>query len=136
MPRIMGIDYGLKRTGIAVTDTLQIAVHPYKTVPTSEFLEEITNYLSREDVEKIVFGKPTHADGTNTYLVPHIEKAIQQISQINSNLKFDFQDETSTSVEAQRILIDMGVKKKKRRDKTKLDLISAVLILQKYLKHI
>jgi len=135
MARIIGIDYGTKRTGIAVTDELQIAVHPLKTVNTYKLLTELTEYLSQESVEKIVFGQPFHADGSETYLSSHIKSFSQKIKELYPNILVDFQDESFTSVEAKEILLKMGVKKKARREKERVDLMSAVLILQKYLKH-
>lgn len=135
MPRIIGIDYGMKRTGIAITDELQIAVHPYKTVASKDLIEVLLNYLEQEEVELIVFGFPTHTDGTPTYLTEKINKICLELKK-KTTIDIKFQDESYTSVEAKEIMIQGGMKKKKRRDKSMVDLISAVLILQRYLKHI
>ncbi len=135
MPRIIGIDYGMKRTGIAITDELQIAVHPHKTIASVDLLEFLLNYLAEEEVELIVFGYPTHADGTPTYLTEKINQICLELKK-KSTIDIEFQDESYTSVEAKEIMIQGGMKKKKRRDKSMVDLISAVLILQRYLKHI
>ena len=136
MARIIGIDYGSKRTGLSVTDPDQIIVSPLKTVNTNSFLNFLDQYLQDEAVEKLVFGYPTHKDGTPTYVVDEIQLLIKKIKEKHPNLQFDFQDENFTSAEAMQILIRSGVPKKKRKDKERLDRLSAVLILQRYLKHI
>ena len=135
MGRILGIDYGQKRCGVAATDSLQIAVHPVSAVPASELLSFLSEYLMKEDVEKIVFGRPTHADGQPTKLNVQIDKFIFDFSKKHQEIEIAFQDESYTSVEASRILSQTN-KKKIRKDKSKLDILSAVLILQRYLKHI
>lgn len=136
MARIMGIDYGAKRTGISVTDSLQIAVHPYKTVPTATLFSTLENYFAEEVVEKVVFGYPTHADGTDTYLVKEIKKFAERLQKKFTELEIDFQDESYSSSDAKEIILKSGINKKGRRDKSKVDLVSAVIILQRYLKHI
>ena len=136
MARILGIDYGSKRTGISVTDPDQIIVSPLKTVNTSSLLNFLKIYLSEEEVEKMVFGYPTHKDGNPTYVVEEIMKFKEKLTKLYPDMEFDFQDENFTSVEAQEIILKSGLTKKQRRDKSRLDKISAVLILQRYLKHI
>lgn len=136
MARILGIDYGSKRTGISVTDPDQIIVSPLKTVNTSSLLNFLKIYLSEEEVEKMVFGYPTHKDGNPTYVVEEIMKFKEKLVKLYPDMEFDFQDENFTSVEAQEIILKSGLTKKQRRDKSRLDKISAVLILQRYLKHI
>ena len=136
MARILGIDYGSKRTGISVTDPDQIIVSPLKTVNTSSLLNFLKIYLSEEEVEKTVFGYPTHKDGNPTYVVEEIMKFKEKLVKLYPDMEFDFQDENFTSVEAQEIILKSGLTKKQRRDKSRLDKISAVLILQRYLKHI
>lgn len=136
MGRIIGVDFGLKRVGLSVTDPLQIIVSPLFTVSNEKFHEYLDEYLHKESVEKIVFGKPQHSDGNDTYLVPLIEAAVKKISSKYPDIIIDYQDEYNSSNEAKKILIETGVRKKKRRDKTLIDKISAVLILQKYLNHI
>lgn len=136
MGRIIGVDFGLKRVGLSTTDPLQIVVSPLFTVPNEKFHDVLDEYLQKESVEKIVFGKPQHADGNDTYLVPLIEAAVKKISSKYPEIIIDYQDEYNSSNEAKKILVEAGVKKKKRRDKALIDKISAVLILQKYLNHI
>lgn len=136
MARIMGIDYGGKRTGISVTDSLQIAVHPYKTVLTSELFSIIKNYFKEEEVELVVFGHPKHADGNDTYLMTEIKTFAERLKKEFPDLKVDYQDEAYSSSDAKEIILKSGVNKKARRNKSKVDLISAILILQRYLNHI
>lgn len=136
MTRIIGIDYGAKRTGISATDELQIAVFPFKTVPTIELLDTLKKYLTEENVSKIVFGLPKHSDGTPTFLVAEIKNKANTIKQLFPEIIIDYQDESFSSADALDIMIQSGMKKKKRKDKANVDLISAVIILQRYLKHI
>ena len=136
MARIMGLDYGGKRTGIAVTDSLQIAVHPYKTVLTVDLFSTLENYFAEEEVEMVVFGHPKHADGNDTYLVKEIKSFAERLNKKFPDIKLDYQDEAYSSTDAKEIILKSGVNKKARRDKSKVDLISAVIILQRYLNHI
>lgn len=132
----MGIDYGTRKTGISATDPLQIIVNGLETVPTDKLQDFLTDYLTREEVDKIVFGLPRHADGNPTYLTPIVENFAKKIKSQFPEIEIDFQDESFTSKQAKEILLQSGANKKKRRDKTQVDKISAVLILQSYLKHI
>ncbi|MFT4533891.1 MAG: putative Holliday junction resolvase [Saprospiraceae bacterium] len=136
MARILGIDYGTKKCGVSATDAMQIIVSSVGTIPTSELFLYLKNYTEGEEVEKIVFGKPTHKDGASTYLQEHIDVFVKHLSKEIPNVIIDYQDERMTSVEAKNIILLSGIKKSKRRDKTLVDKISAVLILQKYLGHI
>ncbi len=136
MPRILGIDYGIKKCGIAVSDPLQIIVSPLKTVKTSSMMSFLKIYLSEEEVEKVVFGLPTHADGNPTYLVAEIESFAKKLLDTHPELVLAYQNENYTSAQAQQIILTSGLTKKQRQDKSRLDKISAVLILQRYLKHI
>jgi putative Holliday junction resolvase len=136
MSRIIGIDYGTKRCGISVTDPLQLIVTGLVTVDTDLLLSYLEGYVQNNPVEKIVFGLPTHADGTFTYLKTDIDRFITELKKKLPEMEFDFQAEYFTSVEAKQIIFQSGIKKKKRRDKALVDKVSAVLILQRYLKHI
>ncbi len=136
MARILSIDYGRKRCGIAATDPLQIIVTAIDTVATQVLFDYLVKYMSEEVVEKIVFGKPTHADGNETFLMDDIRLFIKKLLKKYPNMETDFQDESFTSVEAKHIIRLSGAKKKKRKDKALIDKISAVIILQKYLNHI
>lgn len=136
MARILGIDYGLKRTGLSVTDPLQIIVTGLDYVGTDDLMDYLKEYMSKENVEKIVMGWPTHADGNPTYLAKHIEKFEAQLRKLYPSLTLDRMDESFSSAEAKTILIKSGVSRKKRAIKGNVDKLSAVIILQKYLKHI
>ena len=136
MSRIIGLDYGMKRTGISVTDILQIIVNPLEVVETKNLFDFLLNYIKTEDVEKLVIGEAKQADGTPTYIEKHIQKLIENIKQNFPDLCIDRQDESFTSFQAKGLLVQMGMKKKKRQDKAMLDKVSSVLILQRYLNHI
>ena len=136
MARILGIDYGKKRTGIAVTDPLQIIVSGLDTVETKQLIPYLKEYIQSEEVDKIVFGLPTHADGNYTYLKEDIDKTTAEVQKLFPQLSVQFQDEYLTSVEAKRAILQSGAKKKKRRDKQLVDKVSAILILQRFLGHI
>ncbi len=136
MARIMGIDFGLKRSGISVTDSLQLIVNGLDTVETKYLLTYLTDYFLKEPVEKIVFGLPIHKDGNFTYLKKDIDLMADQLAKTYPSLAIDFIDESYTSVESKAIILQSGAKKKKRQDKALVDKISAILILQKYLGHI
>jgi len=136
MARILGIDYGIKKCGVSTTDTLQIIVTALGTYATSDLYDFLKIYIEEEEVEKIVFGKPTHKDGTSTYLQEHIDQFIQRVKKLAPSVEIDLQDERMTSIEAKSIILQSGIRKSKRRDKTLVDKISAVLILQKYLGHL
>ena len=131
----MGIDYGTKRVGIAVTDPLQIIVNGLDTVPTPEIFDYLTNYIEQEDVECIVVGEPMHMDGTPAQIAHLIVGFKRKLKELFPDIKIDSQDERFTSREAKEIILKSGTKKKKRRDKSLVDKISAVLILQDYLGH-
>ncbi|MBT8191408.1 MAG: Holliday junction resolvase RuvX [Saprospiraceae bacterium] len=136
MGRILSIDYGIKKCGLAVTDPLQIIVNPLKTIKTSSLLSFLNQYWTEEKVDKIVFGMPTHFDGNPTYLVEEIHRFADEIKTLKPELPIDFQNENFSSQQAREIILKSGLTKKQRQDKSRLDKISAVIILQRYLKHI
>lgn len=133
--RILGIDYGTKRTGLAHTDPLQISVHALDAIDTQELKSYLQNYLLEEEVSKIVIGFPRHKDGTETKLAEDIRGLKNWIEKKNKSIQVVFHDEDYTSMEAKQILIRSGISKKKRTNKYLVDKVSAVLILQDYLKH-
>ena len=136
MGRILGIDFGEKRTGLAATDPLGIAVHAIGTFPTTDIPEFITVYLQSEEVDCIVVGDPRADNMGNPKFLNLYEEFIQNLNHLFPEMKIHFQDEHFTSQRAREV-IRMTVKsKKKRRDKSIVDKISAVLILQDYLNHI
>jgi putative Holliday junction resolvase len=136
MARILCIDYGSKRCGIAATDPFQIIVSAIGTVDTSALMEYLGMYLSTEKVEKLVIGLPVHKDGNFTQLKPEIDQFVHRFRQKFEGIDIDFADEQFSSVHAKQIILDIGIKKEKRKDKALVDKISAVVILQRYLKHI
>ncbi len=130
----MGIDYGQKRTGIAVSDPLQIFPRPLDTVDTPKLMDYIKKYCTEEEVEAFVIGLPTHKDGNDTLLTPIIRTFAENIQKIFPEAKVVLQDEQFTSVEAKRAIMASGAKKKERQDKALVDRISAVIILQEYME--
>ncbi len=134
MARILGIDYGTKKIGIAVTDPLQIIASPLDTVPTLSIFEFLENYLSQEDVEAMVVGEPMHIDGNPTAIEPQIIGFIRKIQKKYPDLNIYRQDERYSTVDAKQAILDSGAKKKKRRDKNLVDRVSAALILQAFME--
>lgn len=136
MGRILGIDYGQKRTGLAVTDPLQIIVSPLDHVETDQLQEFLEEYFENEQVEELVIGYPVHKDGSKTYLCGEIDEFLVALLKNNEQLKITKTDESFSSMEGGRLLAQAVTKKKKRREKGKLDMYSAVIILRRYLGHI
>ena len=135
MSRIIGLDFGKKKCGVAATDSLQLIVSPVGTIETKDIYRFFDEYMEHEDVEKVVIGLPKHKDGNFTYLKEDIDLFVNKMQKKYPDLKFDFEDEGFTSQEAKRIIFESGIRKSKRKDKTLVDKISAVLILQRYLGH-
>ncbi len=129
----MGIDYGRKRTGIAVTDPLKLISSALETVETKELYNFIEKYLESEQVELFVIGEPLHADGTPPAHHTEIIQLSKALQKKYPHIDVVLHDERYTSVEAKEIIIKSGVKKKKRRDKSLIDKIAAALILEDYM---
>lgn len=136
MPRILSIDYGTKKTGIAVTDPLQIIVNGLDTVLTKDLEDFLLRYTKEEEVEEIIIGYPTHPDGNPAQLASQIDTLAERLKKKFPDIKILLHDERYTSKEAKRIISKSGLPQKKRRNKALVDKISAVLILQDYLSHI
>ena len=132
MPRILALDYGLKRTGVATTDPLQLIVTPLETVETTNLESYLKTYFSKEEVEKVVLGLPLDVDGNPTDSTHAVEKFKKQFEKLFS-IPIVLQDEYNTSKMASRSMIDGGFKKKHRQKKGNLDMLSAVHILKRYL---
>lgn len=133
--RILSIDYGKKRTGIAVTDPLQIIANGLATVSTSELYTFVENYIRTEQVERIVIGKPTQPNGLPSENMVRVENFYNRWKKAHPETPIEYYDERFTSVLAHQAIIDMGVKKKTRKEnKGLVDEISATIILQDYLK--
>jgi putative Holliday junction resolvase len=133
MPRLLAIDYGTKRVGLAVTDPLQIIASSLGTVHSKDVIKYLKDYTAKEEVGSFVVGKPTRHNGDDTDATPHIEKFISLLSKTFPNIKIERADERFTSVIARRSLTEMGLKKKDRENKENVDQVSAVLILQTYM---
>ena len=133
MARIMAIDYGKKRTGIAVTDPLQIIATGLTTLDSHELIPFLKNYFINEDVELIVIGMPVNWDESDTHGTAPAKKAIERINKAFPNIKVKIVDERFTSKMAKVAMLDMGMKKKDRQVKGNVDLIAATIILQEYM---
>ena len=135
MGRILAIDYGRKRTGIAVTDTLQMIAGGLTTVPSGELVGWLTNYVSKEPVERLVVGLPKQMNNEPSENMKYVEAFVAQLKKALPDIPVEYYDERFTSVMAHRAMIDGGLKKKKRQDKGLVDEISAVIILQSYMEN-
>lgn len=135
LSRIVGIDYGTKRSGIAATDILQIAVHGVDTVPTGTLWDWLEAYIKKEEVEKIVIGHPTHADGNAVSFMNQIIGLERKIKKTYPHIVVVLHDEAFSSVRAKQVILASGVGQKKRKDKSLVDKVAAILILQDYLRH-
>lgn len=134
MPRILAIDYGTKRCGLAATDPLQIIASALAAVETTKLDAWLKQYVSTEQVETIVVGKPMRLDGSETHSSKAVANFVALLRNTYPAIPVVEVDERFTSAIAQRTMIDMGMKKKDRQNKTHIDQISAVLILQTYLQ--
>ena len=133
MGRILAIDYGLKRTGVAVSDPLRIIAGGLETVPTAQLRAWLKSYMSTNQVDIIVVGKPSQMDGTPSQSWAAIEPFVESLKSDYPECKIALHDERFTSVLAHRAMIDGGMKKMARRDKAVVDKISATIILQSYM---
>jgi putative Holliday junction resolvase len=133
MGRILAIDYGLKRTGIAVTDPLQIIATALDTVPTTELIGYLEKYFSKEEVDLVVIGLPKNLNNQDTDSTPFVRKFIKTFENKFHNRKIITHDERFTSQIAQQAMISGGMSKKNRRNKGSVDQIAAVIILQSFL---
>ncbi len=136
MKRILAIDYGTKRTGIAVTDPLQLFAQGLTTVDTKELFPFLKTYFKDEAVEKIVVGYPLGLDGEITVHQQRVDAFILELNKKFPSLPVEKEDERYTSKMAMQTLIQSGVKRMKRRNKALIDEVSATIILQSYLGNI
>lgn len=134
MPRILCIDYGLKRTGIAVTDPLQIIATGLTTLHSKELIPFLKNYFEKEPVELIIIGWPTNWDDSATHATPLVEKCIKELQKNFPAIPLKKVDERYTSKMAKDAMLEMGMKKKDRRNKALVDEIAATIMLQEYLR--
>ncbi|MCU0386629.1 MAG: Holliday junction resolvase RuvX [Flavihumibacter sp.] len=136
MPRIMAIDYGGKRTGIAVTDPLQIIATGLTTIESKELIPFLKKYLAAEQVERIIIGDPRNWDDSETHATPLVAAAIKEIQKNFPQLPIEKVDERYTSVMAKQTLLQSGLKKKARQNKALVDEIAATILLQEWLGRI
>ena len=134
MARILSIDYGKKRTGLAVTDPLQIIAGGLATVSTSELFDYLTQYVSRESVERIVIGEPRQPNGQPSENLARVQQFVNRWRKQRPDIPVEYYDERFTSVLAHQAMLDAGLKKKVRQDKALVDEISATIILEDYLR--
>ena len=136
MARILALDVGGKRTGIAVTDPLQIIASGLTTIEASQLIPFLNDYLQREPVERFVIGWPTNWDDSPTHGTPIVERAIVALQKNFPDIPVYKMDERYTSKMAKDAMLEMGLKKKVRRDKKIVDEIAATILLQEYLRSI
>ena len=134
MPRILAIDYGLKRTGLAVTDPLQIIATGLITIESPKLISFLKDYFSKEQVELILIGEPKNMDDTDTHATQLVRKCIEELKKNFPGIPIQKVDERFTSKMASRAMIEMGMKKKQRRNKALVDEIAATILLQEYLR--
>lgn len=134
MARIIALDYGLKRTGIAVTDPLQIIATGLTTIESSTMIPFLKDYMTKEEVELIIIGMPKNWDESDTHGTAPAKKAVALLKKQFPNIPLKEVDERYTSKMAKDAMLQMGLKKKDRRDKKLVDEIAATIILQEYLQ--
>ncbi len=134
MARILSIDYGKKRTGLAVTDPLQIIAGGLATVSTSELFEWLQSYLAKEQVERIIIGEPRQPNGQPSENMARVQQFVNRWRKAVPDVPIEYFDERFTSVLAHQAMLDGGLKKKARQDKALVDEISATIILEDYLR--
>lgn len=133
MARILSIDYGKKRTGLAVTDPLQIVPGGLATVATAELFDYLTAYVAREPVERIVIGEPRQTNGRPSENLPRVQQFVARWRKAMPSIPIEYYDERFTSVLAHKAMIAGGLRKMARRDKAIVDEISATIILEDYM---
>lgn len=133
MARILAIDYGIKRTGIAVTDELQIIASGLTTIPSETAITFLKDYFSKENVAKVLIGEPKQMNGQPSESAEIIEKFVTKFQQEFPDMKVERADERFTSKMAFQTMIDSGLKKKQRQNKALIDEIAATIMLQDYL---
>lgn len=135
MPRILAIDYGLKRCGIAVTDPLQIIAQGLQTVETPQLMKFLKSYTAVEEVEKVIIGLPLNLDDSPTDATPLVQKFIAAFQKHLPHIPIETVDERMTSKQASQSINAMGLRKNKRQQKELIDQVAATIILQEYLQH-
>ncbi|HEX6334917.1 MAG TPA: Holliday junction resolvase RuvX [Flavisolibacter sp.] len=136
MSRIMAIDYGAKRTGLAVSDPLKIIATGLTTVQTSALMTFLKDYFRAEQVERVIIGMPANWDDSDTHATPLVKKFIADFQKQFPSIPVVEVDERFTSKMATRAMVEMGMKKKQRRDKKLVDEIAATIMLQEYMQRL
>lgn len=136
MGRILAIDYGLKRTGLAVTDPLRIIATALDTVDTATLIDYLKKYFAKEKVAKVVIGLPKQMDNTDSQIAPDVRKFVKTFESTFPEITIQTVDERFTSKMAQQAMISGGMKKKDRQVKGNVDKISAVIILQSFMQEL
>lgn len=134
MARIMAIDYGRKRTGVAVTDSLQMIANGLTTVPSGELVKFLQEYTSKESVELIVVGQPKQMNNEPSENMRYVQAFVTHLKRTLPQIPVEYYDERFTSVMAHKAMLEGGLRKMKRQEKALVDEISAVIILQAYLE--
>ena len=134
MGRILAIDFGRKRTGLAVTDALRITANPLLTIETKELIDWLQDYFSHEPVDEVVIGHPTQMNGQDSESMNYIRPFLGVFKKTFPDKPITMYDERFTSVLAHRAMIDGGMRKKDRQDKAVVDKIAACIILEDYLE--
>jgi putative Holliday junction resolvase len=132
--RILSIDYGKKRTGLAVTDPLQLIAGGLGTVATAELFQYLQSYIAREEVERIVIGEPRQPNGQPSENLARVQQFVNRWRKAVPQVPIDYYDERFTSVIAHQAMLDGGLKKKARQNKALVDEISATIILEDYMR--
>lgn len=135
MARVIAIDYGTKRTGIAATDPLQISVNGLDTLSTEEVVPFLEDYCAREEVETIVVGEPRYPDGRPAKIHHLVVGFVRKLEKTFPDIKVELHDERFSSKAAEQLILQAVPKQKKRRNKALVDKMAAILILQDYLDH-
>jgi putative holliday junction resolvase len=134
LPRILSIDYGRKRTGLAVTDPLQIIASGLATVESKQLIPFLKDYFQKEPVELIIIGEPKNLDDSDTHATPLVEAFIKELQKNFPQIPVKRVDERFTSKMAKDAMLDMGMKKMQRRNKALVDEIAATILLQEYMR--
>ncbi len=136
MGRIVSIDFGKKRTGLAVTDPLKIIATGLMTIETPKLMAFLKDYIAKEGVEQVIIGMPTNMDDSDTHATPLVKKFIEQFKKAFPSLPIKEVDERFTSKMASQAMLEMGLKKKQRQNKALIDEIAATIMLQEYMNNI
>lgn len=133
MKRLVGIDYGRKRVGLAVSDPLGIFASPLETIPSAKIIDYLKEYTLKNEVAGFIVGKPMNLDNRPAECMKYLEPFLKHLSRTFPDIPVIMEDERFTSVMAMQSMIDGGMKKKDRQDKSNVDKISAAIILQSYM---